>query len=67
MSDYGYVATAVPTRKDTLALKTALADLLGDNGPLYWKRVKDYILARINRKEFEDAISHLFVRKRHGM
>ncbi|KAI8145791.1 transcriptional regulator of RNA polII, SAGA, subunit-domain-containing protein [Fennellomyces sp. T-0311] len=41
------------TRQDVIALKQRLADALGENGPLYWDALKDFVAGKLNRQEFD--------------
>ncbi|KAI9319709.1 transcriptional regulator of RNA polII, SAGA, subunit-domain-containing protein [Dichotomocladium elegans] len=40
-------------RQDVLAIKQQLADALGENGPLYWDSLKDFVAGKLNRQEFD--------------
>ncbi|KAI9497850.1 transcriptional regulator of RNA polII, SAGA, subunit-domain-containing protein [Zychaea mexicana] len=49
-----FPSTMTPTgRQDVIALKQRLADALGDNGPLYWDALKDFVAGKLNRQEFD--------------
>ncbi|KAI9274411.1 transcriptional regulator of RNA polII, SAGA, subunit-domain-containing protein [Phascolomyces articulosus] len=40
-------------RQDVIQLKQQLADALGENGPLYWDSLKDFVAGKLNRQEFD--------------
>ncbi|ORY96529.1 transcriptional regulator of RNA polII, SAGA, subunit-domain-containing protein [Syncephalastrum racemosum] len=40
-------------RQDVISLKQQLADALGENGPLYWDALKDFVSGKLNRQEFD--------------
>lgn len=52
-------------RQDVLALKQQLADALGENGPLYWDSLREFITGKLNRQEF-DYFAHQYVKKNNG-
>lgn len=52
-------------RKDVMALKQQLADCLGDNGPLYWDALRDFVMGKLNRQEF-DFYANLYLSRQHG-
>ncbi|KAI8389462.1 hypothetical protein BD560DRAFT_381726 [Blakeslea trispora] len=52
-------------RQDVLALKQQLADALGENGPLYWDALRDFVMGRLNRQEF-DFYANLYLSRQHG-
>ncbi|KAJ1653127.1 hypothetical protein IWQ61_006694, partial [Dispira simplex] len=47
-------------RWDALAIKQQLADALGENGPLYWRALTDFITGKLNRQEF-DFYANLYI------
>ncbi|KAK9722392.1 hypothetical protein K7432_002696 [Basidiobolus ranarum] len=51
-------------RQDVLALKQKLADTLGENGPLYWNALKDFVTGKLNRQEF-DFYANLYIPREH--
>lgn len=53
------------SRQDVLALKQQLADALGENGPLYWDALKDFVAGKLNRSEF-DYYANLYLTQEHG-
>ncbi|KAG2173373.1 hypothetical protein INT44_008725 [Umbelopsis vinacea] len=52
-------------RQDVLALKQQLADALGENGPLYWDSLREFITGKLNRQEF-DYFAHQYVKKNNA-
>lgn len=52
-------------RQDVLALKQQLADALGENGPLYWDALKDFVAGKLNRQEF-DFYANLYLSRENG-
>lgn len=52
-------------RQDVLALKQQLADALGENGPLYWDSLREFISGKLNRQEF-DYFAHQYVKNNNG-
>lgn len=52
-------------RQDVLAIKQQLADALGENGPLYWDALRDFVMGRLNRQEF-DFYANLYLSRQHG-
>ncbi|KAJ1987654.1 hypothetical protein H4R33_002782, partial [Dimargaris cristalligena] len=59
--------TAAPEasrRKDLVTIKQQLADALGDNGPLYWKALTEFVTGKLNRQEF-DFYAHLYIPAAH--
>ncbi|SAM04938.1 hypothetical protein [Absidia glauca] len=52
-------------RKDVMALKQQLADCLGDNGPLYWDALRDFVMGKLNRQEF-DFYANLYLSRQHA-
>ncbi|KAI9246373.1 transcriptional regulator of RNA polII, SAGA, subunit-domain-containing protein [Sporodiniella umbellata] len=40
-------------RQDVLAIKQQLADALGENGPLYWDALREFVMGKLNRQEFD--------------
>ncbi|KAI8097405.1 transcriptional regulator of RNA polII, SAGA, subunit-domain-containing protein [Halteromyces radiatus] len=63
-NDPGSVKT-VNGRKDVMALKQQLADCLGDNGPLYWDALRDFVMGKLNRQEF-DFYANLYLSRQHA-
>ncbi|KAF7724781.1 hypothetical protein EC973_000737 [Apophysomyces ossiformis] len=57
--------TAANGRQDVLALKQQLADALGENGPLYWDALRDFVMGRLNRQEF-DFYANLYLSRQHA-
>ncbi|KAI7853418.1 transcriptional regulator of RNA polII, SAGA, subunit-domain-containing protein [Circinella umbellata] len=47
------IAMTPTGRQDVIALKQRLADALGENGPLYWDALKDFVAGKLNRQEFD--------------
>ncbi|CAM0141746.1 hypothetical protein VKS41_007594 [Umbelopsis sp. WA50703] len=61
-----HFAHATPNgRQDVLALKQQLADALGENGPLYWDSLREFITGKLNRQEF-DYFAHQYVKKNNA-
>jgi hypothetical protein len=52
-------------RQDVLALKQQLADALGENGPLYWDALRDFVMGKLNRQEF-DFYANLYLSRHNG-
>lgn len=52
-------------RQDVLALKQQLADALGENGPLYWDALRDFVMGKLNRQEF-DFYANLYLSRQNG-
>lgn len=52
-------------RQDVLALKQHLADALGENGPLYWDALRDFVMGKLNRQEF-DFYANLYLSRQNG-
>ncbi|KAG1076588.1 hypothetical protein G6F42_025429 [Rhizopus arrhizus] len=52
-------------RQDVLALKQRLADALGENGPLYWDALRDFVMGKLNRQEF-DFYANLYLSRQHA-
>ncbi|KAI8353646.1 transcriptional regulator of RNA polII, SAGA, subunit-domain-containing protein [Choanephora cucurbitarum] len=52
-------------RQDVLALKQQLADALGENGPLYWDALRDFVMGKLNRQEF-DFYANLYLNRQHA-
>lgn len=52
-------------RQDVLLLKQKLADALGDNGPLYWQSLGDFVTGKLNRQEF-DFYANLYLDRKNG-
>ncbi|KAI8981091.1 transcriptional regulator of RNA polII, SAGA, subunit-domain-containing protein, partial [Pilobolus umbonatus] len=52
-------------RQDVLALKQQLADALGENGPLYWDALRDFVMGKLNRQEF-DFYANLYLSRQHA-
>ena len=52
-------------RQDVIALKQRLADALGENGPLYWDALKDFVAGKLNRQEF-DFYANLYLSQENG-
>ncbi|CEI92775.1 hypothetical protein RMCBS344292_07028 [Rhizopus microsporus] len=52
-------------RQDVLAIKQQLADALGENGPLYWDALRDFVMGRLNRQEF-DFYANLYLSRQHA-
>lgn len=52
-------------RQDVLALKQQLADALGENGPLYWDALRDFVMGKLNRQEF-DFYANLYLNRQNG-
>jgi hypothetical protein len=48
-----------------LALKQHLADALGENGPLYWDALRDFVMGKLNRQEF-DFYANLYLSRQNG-
>lgn len=46
-------------RKDTVLLKRMLADALGADGSSYWVDLRDYLVGRISKSEFDAKASKL--------
>ncbi|KAG0165711.1 hypothetical protein DFQ28_008384 [Apophysomyces sp. BC1034] len=57
--------TAANGRQDVMALKQQLADALGENGPLYWDALRDFVMGRLNRQEF-DFYANLYLSRQHA-
>lgn len=61
-----FPSTMTPSgRQDVLALKQQLADALGENGPLYWDALKDFVAGKLNRQEF-DFYANLYLSRENG-
>lgn len=61
-----FSSTMTPSsRQDVLALKQQLADALGENGPLYWDALKDFVAGKLNRSEF-NYYANLYLTQEHG-
>lgn len=56
-------AAASSGRKDTVALKKALADILGVRGGTYWGKFKEFVLGKCSRKAFDAVAANLLVGK----
>ncbi|KAI8053683.1 transcriptional regulator of RNA polII, SAGA, subunit-domain-containing protein [Gilbertella persicaria] len=52
-------------RQDVLALKQQLADALGENGPLYWDALRDFVMGKLNRQEF-DFYANLYLSRQNA-
>ncbi|KAI7863954.1 transcriptional regulator of RNA polII, SAGA, subunit-domain-containing protein [Spinellus fusiger] len=52
-------------RQDVIALKQQLADALGENGQLYWDALRDFIVGKLNRQEF-DFYASLYLSRQHA-
>ncbi|KAI8377697.1 transcriptional regulator of RNA polII, SAGA, subunit-domain-containing protein [Radiomyces spectabilis] len=52
-------------RQDVLAIKQQLADALGENGPLYWDALRDFVMGKLNRQEF-DFYANLYLSRKHA-
>jgi hypothetical protein len=52
-------------RIDILVLKQQLADALGENGPLYWDALRDFVMGKLNRQEF-DFYANLYLSRQNG-
>ncbi|KAI8979228.1 transcriptional regulator of RNA polII, SAGA, subunit-domain-containing protein [Mycotypha africana] len=52
-------------RQDVLALKQQLADALGENGPLYWDALKEFVMGKLNRQEF-DFYANLYLSRQNA-
>jgi hypothetical protein len=52
-SDPGSVSGSL--RHDTVAIKRELVEALGENGPIYWKKFKDYLMGRASMREFDEV------------
>ncbi|KAJ3060349.1 hypothetical protein HK102_009563, partial [Quaeritorhiza haematococci] len=42
-----------PQRKDTVALKCALANVLGERGPEYWQKFQEFLAGKVSRLDFD--------------
>ncbi|CDH52474.1 predicted protein [Lichtheimia corymbifera JMRC:FSU:9682] len=61
-----FPSTMTPSgRQDVLALKQQLADALGENGPLYWDALKDFVAGKLNRQEF-DFYANLYLSRENA-
>ncbi|KAL1927512.1 hypothetical protein VTP01DRAFT_3749 [Rhizomucor pusillus] len=61
-----FSSTMTPSsRQDVLALKQQLADALGENGPLYWDALKDFVAGKLNRSEF-NYYANLYLTQEHA-
>ncbi|KAI8073814.1 transcriptional regulator of RNA polII, SAGA, subunit-domain-containing protein [Gongronella butleri] len=63
--DLATLKTSHNGRKDVMALKQQLADCLGDNGPLYWDALRDFVMGKLNRQEF-DFYANLYLSRHHA-
>lgn len=62
----GHFSHPTPSgRQDVLALKQRLADALGENGPLYWDALRDFVMGKLNRQEF-DFYANLYLSRQNG-
>jgi hypothetical protein len=62
----GHFSHPTPSgRQDVLALKQRLADALGENGPLYWDALRDFVMGKLNRQEF-DFYANLYLSRENG-
>ncbi|KAG0737322.1 hypothetical protein G6F23_010414 [Rhizopus arrhizus] len=52
-------------RQDVLAIKQQLADALGENGPLYWDALREFVMGKLNRQEF-DFYANLYLSRQNG-
>ncbi|ORX43008.1 hypothetical protein DM01DRAFT_1340872 [Hesseltinella vesiculosa] len=65
LGDLATLKTSHNGRKDVMALKQQLADCLGDNGPLYWDALRDFVMGKLNRPEF-DFYANLYLSRQHA-
>ncbi|CEP07333.1 hypothetical protein [Parasitella parasitica] len=62
----GHFSYPTPSgRQDVLALKQRLADALGENGPLYWDALRDFVMGKLNRQEF-DFYANLYLSRQNA-
>ncbi|KAI9029856.1 transcriptional coactivator Hfi1/Transcriptional adapter 1 [Phycomyces nitens] len=62
----GHFSQAISNgRQDVIALKQLLADALGENGPLYWDALRDFVIGKLNRQEF-DFYANLYLSRSHA-
>lgn len=52
-------------RQDVLAIKQQLADALGENGPLYWDALREFVMGKLNRQEF-DFYANLYLSRQNA-
>jgi len=46
-------------RKDTFQIKQKLSEVLGPNGKEYWKCLKNYLIGKLSKNEFDKSIKNL--------
>ncbi|KAJ2706804.1 hypothetical protein FB645_001252 [Coemansia sp. IMI 203386] len=56
----GLVPAKPDERYQLTQLKEQLAEALGDDGPLYWSALRDFVQGRLNRQEF-DFYAYLYL------
>ncbi|KAI9207291.1 transcriptional regulator of RNA polII, SAGA, subunit-domain-containing protein [Polychytrium aggregatum] len=49
--------TFATDRRDTIAIKIELANLLGESGPQYWAAFKEFLGGKIKREKFDAQVS----------